>query len=84
MMVMLKQVVVVETDTDEKRWDLVCERSVAAEELFVFAVESTGIYCRSSCPSRRAKRENVVFFDAGLQAESEGFRACKRDLPPNK
>jgi len=43
---------------------------------FVFAVKSTMIYCKPSCPSRRAARERVKFFELPVQAEAEGYRAC--------
>jgi AraC family transcriptional regulator, regulatory protein of adaptative response / methylated-DNA-[protein]-cysteine methyltransferase len=72
---------VVAFKTDDERWNLVCERSADADDLFVFAVTSTGIYCRASCPSRRAKRKNVLFFDTSDQAGTAGFRACKRCVP---
>jgi len=49
--------------------------------VFYYAVLSTGIYCRPSCPSKRPRRENVVFFRARAAAEHAGFRACKRCKP---
>lgn len=69
------------TDTDEARWAAVCERNDEVDGVFVYAVKTTGIYCSPGCPSRRAKRENVVFFDAGHHAESAGYRPCKRCRP---
>src|SRR2546430_17153736 len=48
---------------------------------FVYAVRSTGIYCRPSCPSRRPRREQVSFFAIPEAAEHEGFRACRRCRP---
>lgn len=63
------------------RWGKVCARDARADGEFVFAVKTTGIYCRPSCPSRRPKRENVVFFDVNSEAEHAGFRACKRCKP---
>ena len=48
---------------------------------FLFAVRTTGIYCRPSCASRPAKRENVSFFSTGAEAEKAGYRACKRCRP---
>ena len=45
------------------------------------AVETTGIYCRPSCPARRPKRENVRFFATAAEAERAGFRPCKRCKP---
>ena len=48
---------------------------------FVFAVSTTGVYCRPSCPARRPRRENVTFFPRPEQAEKAGFRACLRCRP---
>ncbi|MDQ8020513.1 MAG: bifunctional DNA-binding transcriptional regulator/O6-methylguanine-DNA methyltransferase Ada [Moraxellaceae bacterium] len=64
---------------DEARWRAVCER--AQNDSFVFAVRSTGIYCRPSCPARRPLRDNVRFFDDCGAARAAGFRACKRCDP---
>ncbi|MDP0495517.1 MAG: bifunctional DNA-binding transcriptional regulator/O6-methylguanine-DNA methyltransferase Ada [Verrucomicrobiota bacterium JB024] len=67
--------------TDEARWAAVMGREASADDGFVYAVKTTGIYCRPSCPSRRAVRANVVFFDTSAEAERAGFRACKRCRP---
>ncbi|MBK6603096.1 MAG: bifunctional DNA-binding transcriptional regulator/O6-methylguanine-DNA methyltransferase Ada [Betaproteobacteria bacterium] len=56
-------------------------RDAAADGRFVFAVRTTGIYCRPSCPSRRARPENVLFFACCADAERAGFRACRRCQP---
>ncbi len=48
---------------------------------FVYAVKTTGVYCRPSCPSRQAKTENILFLDLPEEAENKGFRACKRCRP---
>ncbi|WP_246660348.1 bifunctional DNA-binding transcriptional regulator/O6-methylguanine-DNA methyltransferase Ada [Nitratireductor sp. XY-223] len=69
------------TWTDEERWQAVQRRDNAADGQFVFAVRTTGIYCRPSCTSRPALRKNVAFYENADQAESEGFRACKRCKP---
>jgi AraC family transcriptional regulator of adaptative response/methylated-DNA-[protein]-cysteine methyltransferase len=66
---------------DAERWQAVALRDVRADDRFVFAVISTGIYCRPSCPARRPLRRNVRFFASNLQAEQAGFRACKRCKP---
>lgn len=66
------------------RWQLVQDRRTGVAP-FVYAVRTTGVYCRSTCPSRRPRRENVAFFDGVGQARSAGFRACLRcepDSPP--
>jgi AraC family transcriptional regulator of adaptative response/methylated-DNA-[protein]-cysteine methyltransferase len=62
-------------------WRAVETRDRGADGAFVYAVRSTGIYCRPSCPSRRPRREQVVFFPLPEAAEQEGFRACKRCRP---
>jgi AraC family transcriptional regulator of adaptative response/methylated-DNA-[protein]-cysteine methyltransferase len=66
---------------DEERWQAVKRRDSALDGKFVFAVRTTGIYCRPSCASRPAKRENVSFFPTGAEAEKAGYRACKRCRP---
>jgi AraC family transcriptional regulator, regulatory protein of adaptative response / methylated-DNA-[protein]-cysteine methyltransferase len=62
-------------------WNAVLARDASRDGSFVFAVRSTGIYCRPSCPARRPKREQVSFFQVPEAAEREGFRACRRCHP---
>jgi AraC family transcriptional regulator of adaptative response/methylated-DNA-[protein]-cysteine methyltransferase len=62
-------------------WETVLQRRTSAHGLFVVAVRTTGVYCRPGCPSRMPKRENVRFFRTPDEAESAGFRACKRCKP---
>ncbi|HEX6643435.1 MAG TPA: bifunctional DNA-binding transcriptional regulator/O6-methylguanine-DNA methyltransferase Ada [Gemmatimonadales bacterium] len=66
---------------EETYWSAVQERDAAFDGTFVFAVRSTGIYCRPSCPSRRPRRENVSFYAAPGDAAAAGFRACLRCEP---
>ena len=66
---------------DEERWQAVKRRDPSYDSRFMFAVRTTGVYCRPSCASRPAKRENVTFFDTGAAAEKAGYRACKRCQP---
>ena len=66
---------------DDPRWHRVLARDVAADGAFVYAVRSTGIYCRPSCPSRKPGPEKVRFFAIPEGAERAGFRACKRCRP---
>jgi AraC family transcriptional regulator of adaptative response/methylated-DNA-[protein]-cysteine methyltransferase len=68
----------IETDP---RWDAVLARNDGFDGKFVYAVKTTGVYCRPSCPSRRAKPENVAFYATGGEADHAGFRACKRCRP---
>jgi AraC family transcriptional regulator of adaptative response/methylated-DNA-[protein]-cysteine methyltransferase len=66
---------------DAQRWDAVVARDQAHDGQFVFAVASTGVYCRPSCPARRPRRENVQFFAHPEHAERAGYRACLRCRP---
>lgn len=62
-------------------WQAVQQRDASADGRFVYGVRSTGVYCRPSCPSRPARRENVSFHADCASAERAGFRACKRCRP---
>src|SRR5205809_112447 len=62
-------------------WSAVLSRDASRDGSFVFAVRSTGIYCRPSCPARRPRREQVSFFQVPEAAEQAGFRACRRCHP---
>ena len=62
-------------------WESVLHRDPTADDRFLYAVTTTGIYCRPSCPSRRPKRDNVAFFSSSEAAERAGFRACQRCRP---
>jgi AraC family transcriptional regulator of adaptative response/methylated-DNA-[protein]-cysteine methyltransferase len=66
---------------DESRWAAVQNRDTSADGCFVYAVASTRIYCRPSCPSRRPHRRHVRFFGSTVEAEAQGYRACRRCLP---
>ena len=65
----------------EQRWQAVIARDASRDGVFVFAVTSTGVYCRPSCPSRRPRRDRVRFFSQPDEAERAGFRACLRCRP---
>jgi AraC family transcriptional regulator of adaptative response/methylated-DNA-[protein]-cysteine methyltransferase len=67
--------------SEHRRWQAVADRDSSLDGAFVFGVSSTGIFCRPSCPAKRARRENVRFFDHALAAEQAGYRACLRCRP---
>ena len=67
--------------TEEERWDAVVRRDGAADGAFYYSVRTTGVYCRPSCASRPARRENVDFHLTCADAERAGFRPCKRCRP---
>jgi len=64
-----------------ERWKAVMARDRRFDGAFVYAVRSTGVYCRPSCASRRPRRTQVTFFPIPEAAEREGFRACRRCHP---
>ena len=64
-----------------ERWQLVLDRSPLADGQFVYAVKSTGVYCRPTCPSRRPREQQVEFFETAEQAERAGYRSCRRCRP---
>src|SRR3954454_17073854 len=65
----------------EDYWELVSKRDRGADGDFYYSVETTGVYCRPSCPSRLAKPQNVRFYKSCADAERAGFRPCKRCRP---
>ena len=66
---------------DTARWQAVLGHDRATDGLFVYAVRSTGVFCRPSCPSRRPHRDRVTFFESAGEARSAGFRPCRRCRP---
>jgi AraC family transcriptional regulator, regulatory protein of adaptative response / methylated-DNA-[protein]-cysteine methyltransferase len=80
-------VVVVEGKTpaeQDARWRAVLERDATADDAFVYAVKTTGIYCRPSCPSRMPKPCNIRLYATSAEAKAEGYRACRRCNPDGK
>jgi AraC family transcriptional regulator of adaptative response/methylated-DNA-[protein]-cysteine methyltransferase len=71
----------VESVEDAARWRAVAARDRSWDGRFVFAVRTTGVYCRPSCPARRPHRRNVAFFARPEAAEQAGFRSCRRCRP---
>lgn len=67
--------------TDDQRWEAVQRRDSSADGKFVYAVRTTGVYCRPNCSARQALRKNVAFFKTVAEAKIAGFRACKRCKP---
>ena len=69
------------TIDEETRWRAVETRDASFNGIFFYGVRSTGIYCKPSCPARRARRAQVVFFASPDEAEAEKFRPCRRCRP---
>src|SRR6516225_5710679 len=62
-------------------WQAVLARDAQFESAFVYAVRSTGVYCRPTCASRRPSRDQVAFYSGPEAAEQAGFRPCRRCRP---
>src|SRR6516225_1580244 len=71
----------VQTGDDKSYWQAVLERDAQFESAFVYAVRSTGVYCRPTCASRRPSRHQVAFYSSAEAAEQAGFRPCRRCRP---
>lgn len=67
--------------SEDEKWRAVLARNGDLDGTFVFAVRSTGVYCKPSCSARRPSREQVLFFSGSDEAERSGFRACRRCRP---
>ncbi|PPC89156.1 MAG: bifunctional transcriptional activator/DNA repair enzyme protein Ada, partial [Methylocystis sp.] len=68
-------------ELDDGRWAAVVARDARRDGDFYYCVETTGVYCRPSCPSRPAKRANVRFCATAADADAAGFRPCRRCRP---
>jgi methylphosphotriester-DNA--protein-cysteine methyltransferase len=68
-------------ENDTARWGAITRRDAAADGHFIYAVKTTGIFCRPNCKARLARRANISFFGNSEEAASAGFRACKRCKP---
>ena len=67
--------------TDQDAWAAFERRDRSWDGRVIGAVKTTGIYCKPSCPARRPKRENVIFYPDAASALSAGFRPCLRCRP---
>lgn len=65
----------------EDYWQAVLAKDASFDGIFVYAVRSTGVYCRPSCPARRPRRKQVLFFALPEAAQQQGFRSCRRCHP---
>jgi AraC family transcriptional regulator of adaptative response/methylated-DNA-[protein]-cysteine methyltransferase len=65
----------------DPRWTAVLARDARADGTFVFAVRTTGVFCRPSCAARRPKPQNVELFADAAAAQRAGYRACRRCAP---
>lgn len=68
-------------DSDDERWQAVVRRDPAAVGAFCYAVRTTGVYCRPSCPAKLPRRDRVCFHATAEEAERAGFRPCRRCRP---
>lgn len=68
-------------NSDNRRWHAITNREQAADGSFYYGVRTTGVFCRPSCSSRLPNRENVEYFINCKEAQSAGYRPCKRCKP---
>jgi AraC family transcriptional regulator, regulatory protein of adaptative response / methylphosphotriester-DNA alkyltransferase methyltransferase len=69
------------TRISDEQWQAITHNDSSYDTIFIYAVKSTGIFCRPSCKSRQPNKENVFIFKNAEQALSHGFRPCKRCKP---
>jgi AraC family transcriptional regulator, regulatory protein of adaptative response / methylated-DNA-[protein]-cysteine methyltransferase len=74
----------VQTTDEDRLWEAIVERKRELDGTIFYGVMTTGIYCRTVCPAKRPKRENVRFFGSQEAAERAGLRACLRCHPKGK
>jgi AraC family transcriptional regulator, regulatory protein of adaptative response / methylated-DNA-[protein]-cysteine methyltransferase len=80
-MMMKTSLMSAQSDVEGPRWRAVVARDLTADGQFVYAVRSTGVYCRPSCPSRKPAQSGVEFFPTPEEANARGYRACRRCRP---
>lgn len=68
----------------EERWAALASRDAHRDGDFVYAVRTTGVYCRPSCGARTPRREHVALFAGPAEAEASGYRACLRCRPDRR
>ncbi len=72
------------TLTFQDKFEAYCRNDSSYEGIFITAVKTTGVFCRTTCKARNPKIENVVFFDTTQQAIQNGYRPCKLCKPMEK
>jgi AraC family transcriptional regulator of adaptative response/methylated-DNA-[protein]-cysteine methyltransferase len=77
----MQDVSIAEFLTEAQRWNALVQNDPQAEGAFLYAVKTTGVYCRPGCSSRLPNQKNVAFFQTCADAEQAGFRPCKRCQP---
>ena len=65
----------------QQLWAAVLSRDASFDGRFVYAVRSTGVYCRPTCPSRRPRQSQALFFTMPEEARNAGYRPCRRCRP---
>lgn len=68
----------------QKRWESIANNDKQADDEFIYAVQTTKIFCKPSCNARLPKKENVIIYSTGKEALNDGFRPCKKCNPLGK
>lgn len=66
---------------DDQCYLALCARDARFDGLFFVGISTTGIYCRSVCTARTARRSSCTFYRFAASAEAEGYRPCLRCRP---
>src|SRR5437868_3842337 len=69
------------TTNHDELWRAVLDHDARFDGKLLYGVRSTGVFCRPTCPSRRPKRNQVIFFRSTAEAQRAGFRPCRRCRP---
>lgn len=68
----------------EDKFNIIKNKDKKYDDIFYYAVNSTGIFCFPSCASKKPKKENITFFDTESEALKKGYRHCKRCFRANE
>jgi AraC family transcriptional regulator of adaptative response/methylated-DNA-[protein]-cysteine methyltransferase len=61
----------------EEMYQALVAKDPSYEGVFLAAIKTTGIFCRSICHARKPKRENVEYYSCCSDALNHGYRPCK-------
>ncbi len=78
---MVERIMLFDLPNDDALYDALIARSSDYEGLAYVCVKTTGIFCRLTCPARKPKRENTLFYDCIATCMQSGFRPCRRCRP---
>jgi hypothetical protein len=72
---MVERIMLFDLPNEDTLYDALIARSSDYEGLAYVCVKTTGIFCRLTCPARKPKRENTLFYDSHRHLHAVGFQA---------